>query len=80
MFLCLEGFSPPDHGDDFVQFELDVSPKSNQAVLDVVGWRSLEEGVRDGVVELTAEQVRKIEAVLGKPIQNELEISIGVYA
>ncbi|MET1067433.1 MAG: pyocin S6 family toxin immunity protein [Pseudomonas prosekii] len=80
MFLCIEGFFPEGHENEFVQFELDVAPEFNQTVLDLVGWESLQEGVRHGVVELTAEQVRQIEGVLGKPIPSELDICISVLA
>ncbi|MHC8337402.1 pyocin S6 family toxin immunity protein [Pseudomonas sp. HLT2-19-2] len=80
MFLCIEGFFPDGHKDEFLQFELDVSPEFNQAVLDLVGWESLADGVRHGVVDLTAAQVMQIENVLGKPIPSELDICISVLA
>lgn len=80
MYLCIAGFFPDGHENEFVQFELDVAPELNQAVLDLVGWKSLEEGVRQGVVDLTATQVIQIENVLGKPIPNELDICISVLA
>ncbi|WP_213937634.1 pyocin S6 family toxin immunity protein [Pseudomonas sp. dw_612] len=80
MFLCIEGFFPDGHENKFVQFELDVASELNQVVLDLVGWESLQDGVRHGVVELTAEQARQIEGVLGKPIPKELDICISVLA
>lgn len=80
MYLCIAGFFPDGHENEFVQFELDVAPQFNQAVLDVVGWESLQEGVKHGVVELTAAQVRQIESVLGKPIPSDLDICISVFA
>lgn len=79
-FLCIEGFFPEGHENEFVQFELDVAPGLNQAVLDLVGWKSLKDGVRHGVVELTAGQTRQIEDVLGKSIPSELDIRISVLA
>ncbi|WP_124301468.1 pyocin S6 family toxin immunity protein [Pseudomonas chlororaphis] len=80
MFLCIAGFFPDGHENECVQFELDVAPKFNQAVLDRVGWSSLEEGVRHGVVALTATQVRQIESVLGQRIPSDLDICISVFA
>ena len=80
MFLCIEGFFPEGHENELVQFELDVAPEFNQAVLDLVGWKSLREGVRHGVVELTAEQAWQIEDVLGKSIPSELDICMSVLA
>jgi len=80
MFLCIEGFLPEGYENEFVQFELDVAPEINQAVLDLVGWESLQDGVRHGVVELTEEQARLIGGVLGKPIPSELDICISVLA
>ncbi|WP_420030071.1 pyocin S6 family toxin immunity protein [Pseudomonas chlororaphis] len=79
-FLCVAGFFPDGHENECVQFELDVAPEFNQAVLDRVGWSSLEEGVRHGVVALTATQVRQIESVLGQPIPSDLDICISVFA
>ena len=80
MFLCIEGFFPEGHENEFVQFELDVAPEFNQTVLDLVGWESLQDGVRHDVVELTEEQARLIGGVLGKPIPSELDICISVLA
>ncbi|OLF53895.1 pyocin S6 family toxin immunity protein [Pseudomonas chlororaphis] len=80
MYLCIAGFFPDGHENEFVQFELDVASEFNQTVLDLVGWSSLEEGVRHGVVELTATQARQIESVLGKAIPSDLDICITVLA
>jgi hypothetical protein len=49
-------------------------------VLDLVGWKSFQDGVRHGVVELTAGQAGQIEDVLGKSIPSELDIRISVLA
>ncbi|WP_412072544.1 pyocin S6 family toxin immunity protein [Pseudomonas fluorescens] len=59
---------------------MDVAPELNQAVLDLVGWKSFQDGVRHGVVELTAGQAGQIEDVLGKSIPSELDIRISVLA
>ncbi|WP_414890061.1 pyocin S6 family toxin immunity protein [Pseudomonas chlororaphis] len=80
MYLCITGFLPDEANDDSLQCELDVAPEFNQAVLDLVGWSSLEEGVRHGVVELITVQVRQIESVLGQPIPSDLDICISVFA
>ncbi len=80
MYLCIAGFFPDGHENEFVQFELDVAPEFNQAVLDVVGWKSLQDGVRHGVVDLSSEHVVQIENVLGKSMPKELDICISVFA
>jgi hypothetical protein len=80
MYLCIEGFYREGHENEFVQFGLDVAPEYNQAVLDLVGWKSLQDGVRHGVIELTEEQARQIGVMLGTPIPNDLDICISVLA
>ncbi|MDD2050166.1 pyocin S6 family toxin immunity protein [Pseudomonas putida] len=80
MFLCIEGFFPDSHENQFVQFELDVAPEFNQAVLEVVGWESLQAGVKEGVVDLTTAQITQIEMILGRSIPRELDICISVLA
>ncbi|MCF4998333.1 hypothetical protein GIW70_14160 [Pseudomonas syringae] len=79
MFLCIESFFPDGHENEFLQFYLDIAPELNQAILDLVGWKSLQEGVEYGVMELTAKQARQVEDVLGTPIPTELDICISVY-
>ncbi|TDF77650.1 pyocin S6 family toxin immunity protein [Pseudomonas sp. H9] len=80
MYLCIEGFFPDGHEDEFVQFELDVAQEFNQAVLEVVGWKSLQAGVKEGVVDLTTTQIAQIETILGKSIPREFDICISVMA
>lgn len=80
MYLCIAGFFPDGHENEFVQYELDVAPEFNQAVLDVVGWESLQDGVKHGVVGLSSQQVVQIENVLGTSIPKELDICISVFA
>ncbi|MBM3105139.1 hypothetical protein IIE18_08325 [Pseudomonas sp. V1] len=80
MILCIEGFFPDSHENEFVQFELDVEPEFTQAVLEVVGWASLQAGVKDGVVDLTPTQITQIEAILDKTIPRDLDVCISVMA
>jgi len=80
MYLCIAGFFPDGHENEFVQYELDVAPEFNQAVLDVVGWESLQDGVKHGVVGLSSQQVVQIENVLGTSMPKELDICISVFA
>lgn len=80
MYLCIAGFFPDGHENEFVQYELDVAPEFNQAVLDVVGWVSLQDGVKHGVLGLSSQQVGQIENVLGTSMPKELDICISVFA
>lgn len=77
MFLELTGFLPPDHADDFIKFSLDVDPAFEQAVLDVMGWVSLEAEIV-GDLQLTAVQVDKISSVINETLPRDLDLFIGV--
>lgn len=80
MVLCIEGFFPDGHENQFLQFELNVAPEFNQKVLKSVGWNSLQDGVNYGVLDLTEKQVREIEDILGYPMPSELDLCISVFA
>lgn len=80
MVLCIEGFFPDGHENQFLQFELDAAPEFNQKILELVGWKSLQDGVNYGVLDLTEKQVRGIEDILGKSIPSELDLCISVFA
>jgi hypothetical protein len=80
MFLCIEGFFPDGHEDEFLQFELDVPVEFNDAVLDLVGWKSLDDGAQYGSMDLTSTQVVRLEEILGETIPHDLDISISVLA
>ncbi|WP_425313535.1 pyocin S6 family toxin immunity protein [Pseudomonas putida] len=73
-------FFPDGHENQFVQFELDVAPAFNQAVLEVVVWESLQAGLKEGVVDLTTTQITQIETILGRSIPREFDICISVMA
>ncbi|MBV4486201.1 hypothetical protein HU727_011420 [Pseudomonas sp. SWRI153] len=80
MVLCIEGFFPDGHENQLLHFELDIAPEFHKKVLKLVGWKSLQDGVNYGVLELTAKQAREIEDILGKSMPSELDLCISVFA
>jgi hypothetical protein len=77
MFLWISGFLKGDEAGDFLKFEHTVQPEYESAVMDVFGWKSLDEAA-DGETHLTGEQTRKLAAVLNQQLPTELELFIGV--
>ncbi|SDP11460.1 hypothetical protein SAMN04489798_4740 [Pseudomonas arsenicoxydans] len=77
MFLWISGFLKGDDAGDFLKFEHTVRPECESAILDVFGWKSLDEAA-DDEWHLTSEQAQKIAAVLNQPLPTELELFIGV--
>lgn len=80
MFLCIEGFFHNGHEDQTLQFEFNIAPEFNESVLELVGWKSLQDGVEYGIMDLTEEQVQKVSDILGEPMPSELELCISVFA
>ena len=79
MFLEITGFLPSDDEDDSIKFEFDVSPESEQAVMDVLGWHGLADEA-NGELPLTSGQVQQIEIAIQQSLPKELELYIGVRA
>jgi hypothetical protein len=77
MFLWISGFLKGDEAGDFLKFEHTVQPERESSILDVLGWKSLDEA-EDGEWHLTDEQARKIAVVLNQQLPTELELYIGV--
>ncbi|MCS3838546.1 hypothetical protein HNR03_003154 [Pseudomonas sp. JAI111] len=77
MFLWISGFLKGDEAGDFLKFEHTVRPECESAILDVLGWKSLDEAA-DGETHLTDEQAQKIAEVINQQLPTELELFIGV--
>lgn len=77
MHLYITGFLVDDHGDDSLKYDLDVAPEFEQAVMDVLGWKSLVEE-SDGELPLTHHQIQKISSVIKAPLPGNLDLFIGV--
>lgn len=76
MFLEITGFLHDDSEDDSIKFELDVHPKFEQTIMDVLGWESL---AAQAVGEhlLTTLQVQKIGTAIKEQLPTDLEMYIG---
>jgi hypothetical protein len=79
VYLEITGFFPEDHEDDFIQFELDVNPEYETAIMDILGWESLADEVV-GELPLSTAQVRQIEEVIRQTLPKNLDLFIGVRA
>lgn len=79
MQLCITGFLTDDREDDSIQFELVVSPKDEQAVLEVLGWQSLS-ATSDGELLLTNDQIDGVSAAVKQPLPCDLDLFISVIA
>ncbi|AZC37167.1 pyocin S6 family toxin immunity protein [Pseudomonas chlororaphis] len=77
MYLCITGFLPDEANDDSLQYELDVSPEFEQAVMEILGWQSLA-AEADGELPLTKEQVRQIATAIKEALPDDLDMFIGV--
>ncbi|KAA5842506.1 hypothetical protein F2A38_12645 [Pseudomonas chlororaphis] len=79
MCLCITGFLPDEANDSSLQYELDVSSEFEQAVMEILGWRSLATEA-DGELLLSKEQVRQIATVINEVLPDDLDMFIGVEA
>lgn len=79
MYLCITGFLVDDSVDSSLKYELDVRPEFEQAVMDVLGWKSLADEC-DGDLPLTSDQVHQIAFVVKEPLPGDLDLFIGVVA
>ncbi|MCU1740714.1 MULTISPECIES: pyocin S6 family toxin immunity protein [unclassified Pseudomonas] len=77
MHLYITGFLSEDHEDDSLKYDLDVAPEFEQAVMDVLGWKSLAEE-SDGELPLTHHQILQIASVIKEPLPSDLDLFIGV--
>ncbi|RON50240.1 pyocin S6 family toxin immunity protein [Pseudomonas frederiksbergensis] len=59
MFLWISGFLKDDVEDDSLKYEHTVRPEFEVAIMDILGWNSLDEST-DGEWLLTGEQARQI--------------------
>ncbi|KJZ64285.1 pyocin S6 family toxin immunity protein [Pseudomonas fluorescens] len=77
MFLWISGFLKDSNEDDSLKYDLTVRPEFEVAVMDVLGWKSLDESA-DGEWLLTSEQVQQIAIALNEQLPTELDLFIGV--
>lgn len=79
MYLCITGFLPDDVDDDSLKYELNVSSEFEQAVMEILGWKSLA-AEADGELPLTKEQARQIASAIKESLPDDLDMFIGVQA
>ena len=79
MFLWISGFLKNDAEDDALKFDLVVKPEYEDAVLNILGWKSLEESP-DGEWLLSMEQVGQVSTAVNEPLPSNLDVFIGVRA
>ncbi|VVQ33984.1 hypothetical protein PS943_03593 [Pseudomonas fluorescens] len=77
MFLWISGFLKDSDEDDSLKYDLTVRPEFEVAVMDVLGWKSLDESA-DGEWLLTGEQVQQVAIALNEQLPTELDLFIGV--
>ena len=63
MDLCITGFLVDDSVDSPLKYELDVRPEFEQAVMEVLGWKSLADEC-DVELPLISDQVQQIAFVV----------------
>ncbi|MHC8333000.1 pyocin S6 family toxin immunity protein [Pseudomonas sp. LB3P25] len=77
MFLWISGFLKDSDEDDSLKYDLTVRPEFEVAVMDVLGWKNLDESA-DGEWLLTSEQVQQVAIALNEQLPTELDLFIGV--
>lgn len=77
MFLRIAGFLPDEAGDDSLKYRLRVSQEHEQAVMDILGWKSMAEE-SDGELELTTPQVKAISLATHEELPLAMEYFISV--
>ena len=77
MFLWISGFLKDSAEDDSLKYDLTVRPEFEVAVMDVLGWKNLDESA-DGEWLLTGEQVQQVAKALNEQLPTELDLFIGV--
>lgn len=79
MFLEITGFLADANEDDSIKFELNISPEFQQAVMEVLGWKSLA-AEADGELPITENQVQQIALAINEQLPMSLDLFIGVRA
>jgi len=79
MFLWISGFLKGDDDDDSLKYDHTVQPEHEAAVLEILGWSSLEESP-EGEWLLTSNQVQHIAVLINESLPTELDLFIGVRA
>ena len=76
MFLWISGFLKDSAEDDSLKYDLTVRPEFEVAVMDVLGWKNLDESA-DGEWLLTGEQVQQVAKALNEQLPTDLDLFIG---
>lgn len=76
MYLRVTGFLPDS--DDSLQYRKVVEKHLESDILVIVGWSSLEDGLRYEV-ELSKEQARLVSEILHEPKIERLMLFVGVH-
>jgi len=77
MFLWISGFLKGDDEDDSLKFNLNVAREHEAAVMDTIGWKSLDESA-DGEWLLTGAQTQQLNQILGEELPKDLDLFISV--
>ncbi|QIB04944.1 hypothetical protein GZ982_09590 [Pseudomonas fluorescens] len=79
-YLSITGFYQDDKKDDSLQFEIYIEdPEQNEALAQITEAKPFNE-IEPGELEITEEQLREIEKVLGIKFPAGLEYYIGTCA
>jgi len=75
MLIAITGFLADASEDDSTKLKIHVKPEFEQAVMDLMGWESLETGYAG--IPLTSFKAQKISAVIKETIPTDLDLYIG---
>lgn len=75
MLIAITGFLADASEDDSIKLKIHVNPDAEQAVMDLMGWESLETGYAG--IPLTSIKAQQISAVIKETIPTDLDLYIG---
>lgn len=75
MLIAITGFLADASEDDSIKLKIHAKPDAEQAVMDLMGWESLETGYAG--IPLTSNQAQQISAVIQASIPIDLDLYIG---
>lgn len=78
MYLRVTGFLAESNEDDSLQYRRIVERHLESSILSIVGWSSLEDGLKYEV-ELSREQALLVSEVLGEQKIENLMLFVGVH-
>ncbi|TPG80511.1 pyocin S6 family toxin immunity protein [Pseudomonas arsenicoxydans] len=77
IFIAITGFLPEPNPDNSLQYEKDVPPALETAVLKVMGWSTLWD-VPMGEHTISPDQARVIMDLVGDPLREDLTFYMGL--